>query len=486
MDLLDVSRRAAGIGLLLISLAVGPAHAKDLRITIPKRTKPTPVQQLNRDGVRAVERHQYDKAKKLFYKAYLIDPNDPFTLNNLGYVSELEGDVERAQRYYDLASQQESDALVDASNDESLKGKPVANVAGNFADTGMQINRLNVQAIGLIEKDRSPEADLVLQKALSLAPKNPFTLNNMGFAKEKEGELESALSYYNAAAAVGSSEPVVVSINKDWRGKPISEVASNNAKKLRKDMANQQTLTARVARLNLQGVSAINRNDRRGAKAHFQQAYELDPNDAFTLNNMGYLAEMDGDKETADFYYAKAAEAKRNNAKVDIATRRDMEGRKLSEVADFGDQKVSAQMEQAREARAREGGAIQLKNRDNTPVADRPRPPAAPAQNSLASPEPQPTDGAGSTMNGAAEPSGAPDLASQPVSAGGTAGTAASGEISGGTGAPATPSAASPASSAPVGLSAPANAAPTTKPSRPPVIPPLPDEQAGSPAQPPQ
>ena len=61
-----------------------PAMAGDLRIPIPTRSKPTPVQQLNREGVKAVEKRQYDKAKKLFYRAYLLDPDDPFTLNNLG------------------------------------------------------------------------------------------------------------------------------------------------------------------------------------------------------------------------------------------------------------------------------------------------------------------------------------------------------------------------------------------------------------------
>lgn len=456
-------RRALGIGLVSLSMALGTAHAKDLRITIPKRTKPTPVQQLNRDGVKAVERHEYDKAKKFFYKAYLIDPNDPFTLNNLGYISELEGDIERAQRYYDLASQQESDALVDASSDESLKGRPVEKVAGNFADTGMQINRLNVEAIGLIQKDRAPEADLVLQRALSLAPKNPFTLNNMGFTKEKEGELESAMSYYTAAAAIGSKEPIVVTINKDWRGKPISEVAANNANKLRKDMAKQQTLTARVARLNLQGVSAINRNDLRGAKNYFQQAYELDPNDAFTLNNMGYLAEMDGDKETADFYYAKAAEAKRRNAKVDVATRRDMEGRKIAEVADFGDQKVSAQMEQVREAKAREGGPIQLRNRDNTPVVDRPRPPKPVASAALT---PAPTE--------RADQGNASEASAEPAVTGGTAGAATQSGIAGQSGGSAGTSGSAVSSPASQGPSA---APRQTRPQRPPVIPPLPEEQ---------
>src|SRR6476659_2491017 len=76
------------------------AVAQEVRIPLPKKSKYTPVQQLNRDGVAALKKHDIGKAKRLFYKAYLIDPNDPFTLNNLGYVSELEGSLKRAQRYY--------------------------------------------------------------------------------------------------------------------------------------------------------------------------------------------------------------------------------------------------------------------------------------------------------------------------------------------------------------------------------------------------
>ena len=101
------------------------AFAQDLRISIPKRTKATPVQQYNRDGVKAVEAHNYDKAKKLFYKAYLLDPNDPFTLNNLGYMAELDGDLDRAQRYYGLAADLSSDAMVDKATDDQVEGKAV-------------------------------------------------------------------------------------------------------------------------------------------------------------------------------------------------------------------------------------------------------------------------------------------------------------------------------------------------------------------------
>src|ERR1700758_4799356 len=100
-------RNAVSVAVLFVLIVGGlfsrTAQAGELRIPLPKHSITTPVQQLNRAGVEAVNKHQLDKAKKLFYQAYLLDPNDPFTLNNLGFVSELEGSVDRAQRFYTLA-----------------------------------------------------------------------------------------------------------------------------------------------------------------------------------------------------------------------------------------------------------------------------------------------------------------------------------------------------------------------------------------------
>ena len=58
-------------------------------------------------------------------------------------------------------------------------------------------------------------------------------------------------------------------------------------------------MNEQVAELNLRGVSAINRNDLHTADADFRKAYALDPSNAFTLNNVGYVAELEGDQETA-------------------------------------------------------------------------------------------------------------------------------------------------------------------------------------------
>lgn len=355
-------------GLVLATGATAVAEDAQLRLRLPKRSKPTPVQKLNQDGVKAVQKHDYERAKRLFYQAYLIDPNDPFTLNNLGYMAEMEGEIERAQRYYALATENTSDATIDVASEREVEGKAVSQIAGNAVDRNMQVNRLNVEAMGLLMKDRAPEADIVLQKALAIDAKNPFTLNNMGLAKEKEGELEQALRYYQEAANTRSDERVVVTVRKDWRGKPISEVAAQNAKAARKILDRSADVDSRVARLNLRGVSALNRNNRRLAREYFNQAYKLDPNNAFTMNNMGYVAELDGDRETATFFYEKAKTGRRSNAPIALASRRDAEGMRLDAIAATNNTAVDQAQQAALEARRREGGAVVLRKRDNTPV----------------------------------------------------------------------------------------------------------------------
>jgi len=392
---MSVSRRSMATFLLLAALAV-PASAGDVRISIPKRSKPTPVQKLNQEGVKEIEKHNYKRARALFYKAYLIDPNDPFTLNNLGYIAELEGQADRAQRYYDLAQAQGSDAVVYKSTERAAVGQPVGKIAGNAADTKMQVNRINVYAIGLLQKDEAPEADLALQKALQLDPNNPFTLNNLGYAREKEGELEQAYQFYSQAANQHSDTPIVVTINKSWRGKGISEIAEGNANKVRNLVDHEQDVRAQVARLNTRGVAAINRNDYKLARQYFERAYKLDPRNAFALNNMGYLAEMDGDRETADYYYDKAREADQSSMKVAYATRKDVEGMKLAAVAGDSDDAVVKATEEAAALRRAEGGPVVLRYRNNQPVLEPAVPPkpqpetpiSAPSDNRLLPPLP--------------------------------------------------------------------------------------------------
>src|SRR6266545_2191458 len=132
-------------------------------ITLPKRTEATPVQKLNREGVKEIQKHHLERAQRLFYKAYLIDPDDPFTLNNLGYISELEGKIERAQRYYELAAKENnSETVIAEATERKLQGKKLSQVTGSYANLDLQINRGNIQAMALLQQGRSQEAEDVL------------------------------------------------------------------------------------------------------------------------------------------------------------------------------------------------------------------------------------------------------------------------------------------------------------------------------------
>ena len=358
----------------IIAVTVGwaprSAWAGDLKLTLPKRSELTLVQRLNRDGVDALRKQQYEKAETLFYKAYLFDPADPFTLNNLGYISELQGQLDRAQKFYSLASEQASDAVIDRTNTKSLEGKPMRAAFGSLNNVPMQVNRMNVEAIQLLSEGRAPEANLLLQQALALDPRNTFTLNNLGVTSESQGDYEQALTFYMAAADSHSSEPVVVTLNHDWRGKPVSMMAADSARKLRERMQKAATDQAQAALLAVRGVSATNSNDWPAAKQDFLRSYSLDPNSAFSLNNVGYVAEKEGDLETAQFFYTRAQKAEHANERVGLATRSSAEGKHLSTVIADSDQKVGGEIVQENQARRRQTGPIELKHRDNTPVLE--------------------------------------------------------------------------------------------------------------------
>ncbi len=355
---------------------VQAAHAGDLKIYLPKRSKLTPVQRLNREGVEAIRKNNLDKAKSLFYRAYLFDPDDPFTLNNMGYISELEGQAEQARNFYTLAGKLGTDAVVDKASAPHMEGQTFLSVLSNTHDVPMEVNRSNVAAVRLLSEGRAPEAEQVLRHALNLDQKNPFTLNNLGVTKEAEGDFEGALKYYSAAADLHSEERVIVSQSGAWRGKPISEMAAETVKRLSQRMQTVEGPEEQAGLLNLHGVAALNRNDRQAAAKAFQQAYQLDPNSAFTLNNLGYLAEMDGDLETAQVFYEKARTAQDAKDRVGLATRQSAEGLKLFQVAEDSNQSVGVKIGEQSAARRRETGPIELKRRDGKPV-DEPSTPDA-------------------------------------------------------------------------------------------------------------
>ena len=357
------------------SMVASPrARAGDIKITLPRRSHMTPVQRLNQEGVEAIRKHSYEKAETYFYKAYLLDPDDPFTLNNLGYVSELKGQVDRAQDYYRLAGQLSTEAVIAKASSPRLEGRNLKEALA-IPDTPLQINHDNVEAVRLLSQGRGPEADLLLQKTLKTDPNNIFTLNNLGAAKEMEGETEEALRYYDSAASRNTDAAAVVTLNKSWRGKPVAEMAAQNAKNLRTRLETQMTLETRLAELNTRGVSAINRNELKAAEQDFLEAYKLDANNAFANNNIGYLAEIPGDRETAQFFYDRAQQLGGANMQVGLATRSSAEGQRLGQVASDNDAKVEVKVQQERDVRRQQREPILLRRRDNSVVQESSAPP---------------------------------------------------------------------------------------------------------------
>jgi Flp pilus assembly protein TadD len=363
-------KRWVVVGITAASLGwAANAHAKDLKVTLPKRSHLTAVQRLNQEGVQEIHKRRYEKAENLFYKAYLLDPDDPFTLNNLGYIAELQGQVDRAQRFYELAGEQATDAVIYRASSPKVEGRTMKEALA-LPEMPLQLNHDNVEAVRLLSQGRAPEADILLQKALKENPQNIFTLNNMGVAKEMEGESEAALKYYDNAAAVQSDATAVVTLNRSWRGKPVNEMAAQNAKNLRSRLEARTTPGERVAELNIRGVSDINRNDFSAAVQAFRNAYALDPNNVFAMNNIGYLSEIEGDKETAQFFYDKAQQLGGANTTVGLATRRTAEGMKLGQVAADSESKVDTKVSQERAALRQRHEPILLQRRDGSVVQE--------------------------------------------------------------------------------------------------------------------
>lgn len=352
----------ASIALLFVaSFSLAAAHANAIEITIPRRSRLTPVQKLNREGVKAVQKHDYSKAEALFLKAYLYDPSDPFTLNNLGYISELENNPARAEKLYKLSAEQQSGAEIALSSVKQLKGQPMDVALANLREIPMEVNHWNLEAVRLIRQGRNVQAIGLLKKALAVEPHNAFTLNNLGVANEALGNFAAALKNYNASAeSPGGSQTVVVALSRSSEGQPIGELARKSAERLEARLARTGTVHAEAAALSVSGVAAANQNDWSAARKDFLKAYSLDPASGFALNNRGYVAEREGDLETAQFFYDKARLAANAGTTVGLATAQAAEGRRIREVAVASSQKVGAELEIYSAERRQQTGPVEL------------------------------------------------------------------------------------------------------------------------------
>ena len=241
----------------------------------------------------------------------------------------------------------------------------------------MQVNRMNMSAMQLLSENRGFEATALLSKALATDPQNPFTLNNLGVAHEAIGDFDNALKYYGQAARENSPEPVIITMSEGWRGQPVSKMAAESARRLQKRLRDMDPAEAKSVKFTVRGVSAANQNDWAEARQDFLKAYSLNPQSAFSLNNRGYVAERDGDLETAQFFYQKARKADDSGARVGLATQHVAEGQDLVTVAADSNEKVDSALEDYSRRRRRETGPIELTPRGGT----EPSPEKQPAPN---------------------------------------------------------------------------------------------------------
>lgn len=367
--------QTVGVALIAAAIACLPAMAHELKIVIPRHSKLTPVQRLNQEGVRAVRSRNYEKAEALFYKAYLYDPSDPFTLNNLGYVAELRGNLADAEKFYKLAGEQSSDATIAMSSQKQLRGKPMLYAIDTLQNLPMRVNRSNVEAVELLSEGHPFEAVDLLQQVLPIDPRNPFTLNNLGVAEEATGDFDSALRYYDEAAETGSKEPMVVTLNKSWRGRPVSQAAAESARLLRRRMAHMNMDVARARMLNLRGVAEANQNNWAQAQHDFLEAFRLNPGSAFSMNNRAFVAERAGDWETAQYYYSAAQRAPNAGEKVGLATRVFAQGHPLALVASDNTSQVTGQLNTYKQRRREEQGPVELIPRNGSANSTQPQQP---------------------------------------------------------------------------------------------------------------
>jgi hypothetical protein len=171
---------------------------------------------------------------------------------------------------------------------------------------------------------------------------------------------------------------VIVAIDPRWRGKPISDIAFRNETAVRQRLQSEGSQQARAARLNVEGVSALNHNESGKAENYFRQAYQLDPQSAFSLNNMGFLSEVLGDPETAADFYSRARIGVGAGNPVSVASRHSMVGEAVGQVAATNTEAAEAGLQAIAEAKRRNRTPIVLRRRDNTPVTgpDAQNPPA--------------------------------------------------------------------------------------------------------------
>ena len=166
-------------------------------------------------------------------------------------------------------------------------------------------------------------------------------MNNLAVADEGLGDFDNALKYYDQVADLHSSEHMVVTAESRLAGKIHQRHGGGQRQTPEEpDAARRRRRNSRLPNTTCAASTRKTKTNGRRRDSDFLRAYALAPSSAFSLNNRGYVAEMDGDLESAQFFYEKAWKANDAQARVGLATNRFADGQRLITVATDSDGKV--------------------------------------------------------------------------------------------------------------------------------------------------
>ncbi len=234
------------------------------------------------DSYLALDRH--GEAAEACRQAIRLDPQYALPYHSLGTIAAATGDHRGAMVFYRQAIERHEDDESRAISFNALGDSHVA-----LAETG--------------------DARAAYQHAITLNPALPQPYHSLGALAEHQGDMLTALDYYEQAEARYPAEGFSLEKSRLWNG-------LGNARRALKQPDEAITAYRRSTEFDPEfappwsslGDVYLDRNDLDRAANSYQQAINLAPNPAHPYHNLGLIAERRGDFEPAIGRFQQALE----------------------------------------------------------------------------------------------------------------------------------------------------------------------------------
>jgi len=247
--------------------------------------------------------------------------------------------------------------------------KPHFEEALAIPDTPLLINHDNVEAVRLLSQAAAPKPTFSAEGSEDRSQQH-FHSQQSRRRQEMEGESQEALKYYDSAAAVHSDAAAVVYAQQILARQAGRRDGRAECQELANASGHPDDPRTANGGIKHEGSFRYEPQRAPGRATRLPQGLRLDPSNAFANNNIGYLSEIEGDRETAQFFYDRAQALGGANTPVGLATRSSAEGMRLGQVASDSDAKVEAKVQDERSARRQRHEPILLLRRDNSVVQE--------------------------------------------------------------------------------------------------------------------